>query len=208
MEVERIEDGLWRWTGFHEEWKQEVASVYAESEDAICLIDPLIPPEARDQFLAALDRDVGRLGRAVHVLVTVFWHTRSAQELAERYRAEIWAPSRARAAVERRAGPVRAFRPGDRLPGGVEALATARSNEAVLFLPAFGALVAGDVLLGAADGELRLCPESWLPDGTGHEALRASLLPLLDLPVTHVLVSHGQPVIGAGGDALRRLLRP
>jgi glyoxylase-like metal-dependent hydrolase (beta-lactamase superfamily II) len=210
VEVERIADGLWRWTAFHEEWKQEVGCVYAESEDAVCLVDPLVPPEARDRFLAALDRDVERLGLPVQVLVTVFWHTRSARELAERYRAEIWAPSRARAAVERRTGPVRTFGPGDRLPGGVEAFATARTNEVVLFLPAYRALAAGDVLLGAdeGEGELRLCPESWLPDGVGHEALRASLLPLLDLPVRHVLVSHGTPVIGTGGDALRRLLWP
>ncbi|HST24618.1 MAG TPA: MBL fold metallo-hydrolase [Gaiellaceae bacterium] len=205
MEVERIEDGLWRWTGFHEEWKQDVGCVYVESEDAVCLIDPLVPPEDRERFLAALDRDVLRLGLPVHVLVTVFWHTRNAREIAERYGAEIWAPSRARPAVERRAGTARPFRPGDSLPGGIEAHVTARSNEVVLFLPRHAALVAGDVLLGSDDG-LRLCPDSWLPDGVGQDALRTSLLPLLDLPVRHVLVSHGRPAIGNGAAALRAAL--
>ena len=207
MQVERIADGLWRWTGYHEEWKQEVGCVYVETADAVCLVDPLLPPEERGRFFAALDRDVARLGLPVHVLVTVFWHTRNAAELAERYGAEIWAPSRARAAVERRAGrQVRAFRPGDLLPGRAEAHRTARSNEVVLFLPDYGALVAGDVILGTDDGALRLCPDSWLPDGVDQEALRLSLLPLLDLPVDHVLVSHGQPVLGTGGDALRKML--
>ena len=207
MEVDRIEDGLWRWTGHHEEWKQDVGCVYVESADAVCLVDPLVPPEDRERFLTALDRDVVRLGLPVHVLVTVFWHARSARELAARYGAEILAPSRARAAVERRAGSARAFRPGDPLPGGVEAHATARSNEVVLFLPRHRALVAGDVLLGADDGGLRLCPASWLPDGVGREELRASLLPLLELPVEHVLVSHGRPVVGGGAAALRRAIR-
>ena len=208
MEVERIEDGLWRWTGFHEEWRQDVHCVYVESPDAVCLIDPLVPPEDGERFLDALDRDVERLGLPVHVLVTVFWHARSARELAERYEAEVWAPSRARAAVERRAGPgIRAFRPGDPLPGGIAAYATARSNEVVLFLAARRALVAGDVILGGDDGSLRLCPASWLPDGVGQEELRASLEPLLALPIEHVLVSHGQPVLGNGAAALESMLR-
>jgi glyoxylase-like metal-dependent hydrolase (beta-lactamase superfamily II) len=208
MEVDRIEDGLWRWTGFHEEWRQDVGCVYVESADATCLVDPLVPTDDRERFLAALDRDVARLGMPVHVLVTVFWHARSARELAERYDAGVWAPSRGRAAVERRTGPgVRTFRAGDSLPGGIVAHATARRNEALLFLPAHRALVAGDVILGGDSGSLRLCPASWLPDGVGQEELRASLLPLLELPIDHVLVSHGRPVVGNGAAVLERVLR-
>ncbi len=209
MEVERVADGLWQWTAYHEEWKQEVGCVYVETPDGVCLVDPLVPPEDRAKFLGALDRDVARIGLPVHVLVTVFWHTRDAAGLAERYGAEIWAPSRARAAVERRAGrEVRAFRSGDPLPGGIDAQATARSTEVVLFLPAHRALVAGDVILGTDDGSLRLCPDAWLPEGVGREALRISLVPLLELPVAHVLVSHGRSVLGTGGEALRRMLEP
>ncbi len=206
MDVTRITDGLWRWTGFHEEWKHDVGCVYLESGDAICLIDPLVPPEDREHFLAALDRDVERLGVPVHILVTVFWHTRSARELAERYGAEVWGSSRSRAAVERRAGPVHTFRPGDALPGGIEAIATARQNEALFFARQHQALVAGDVILGLDTGGLRFCPESWLPDGVGHAELRASLRPLLDLPVERVLASHGPPVLERGAQELRTLL--
>jgi hypothetical protein len=207
MEVERVADGLWRWTGYREEWKQEVGCVYVETPDAICLFDPLVPPEDRATFLEALDRDVARLGLPVHVLVTVFWHARSSAELADRYAAEVWAPSRARAAVERRTGgAIRAFRPGDALPGGIEAHATARVNEVVLFLPAYRTLWAGDVILGADDGSLHLCPDSWLPGQVDQQALRSSLLPLLELPVEHVLVSHGRSALGTGGEALRRML--
>ena len=88
----------------------------------------------------------------------------------------------------------------------MSAHATARSNEVVLFLPGHRALVVGDVVLGSGGGSLDLCPDSWLPGRVGQEALRASLEPLLTLPVEHVLVSHGEPVLGDGAAALRRLL--
>jgi glyoxylase-like metal-dependent hydrolase (beta-lactamase superfamily II) len=207
VEVERIAEGLWRWTGYHEEWKQPVGCVYVEAPDAVCLIDPLIPTEEESRFLSALDRDVARLGLPVHVLLTVYWHTRSAPDLADRYDAEIWAPSRARAAVVRRAGRARPFRPGDGLPGAVQAFPTARSSEVVFYLPEFRTVVAGDVLIGAGDGELRLCPETWLPPGVGHPELRASLQPLLGPTVDRVLVAHGDPVLTDGGTALAELLR-
>ena len=64
----------------------------------------------------------------------------------------------------------------------------------------------GDVLLGADGGGLRLCPRSWLPASTTVERLRASLLPLLELPVTRVLVSHGEPVLRNGRAALEQAL--
>jgi glyoxylase-like metal-dependent hydrolase (beta-lactamase superfamily II) len=207
MEVDRIDRGLWRWTAFHNEWNEPVGCTYVEGPDAVCLIDPLIPPEDEARFLAALDRDVARLRLPVRVLLTVHWHTRSARALAERYEGEIWAPARARAAVERRAGAARPFRTGDVLPGGAVALATARRSEVVFHLPDWRTLVAGDVILGAPDGRLRFCPEAWLPGGVGHDELRASLQPLLTLAVDRVLVAHGRPALDEGGRALAELLR-
>jgi glyoxylase-like metal-dependent hydrolase (beta-lactamase superfamily II) len=98
------------------------------------------------------------------------------------------------------------FSPGDALPGGVEALATARSTEVVYWLSGCGAVVPGDVILGAEGGGLRLCPDSWLPESTSQAQLRASLRPLLELPVQRVLVSHGEPVLKGARRALERML--
>lgn len=208
MEVSELAPRLWRWTGYHEEWKQQVGCVYYETADAVCLIDPLVPPEESDRFWAALDRDVRRVGGPVHVLITVFWHTRSAADVVARYGARVWAPSRARAAVARRAGTVTdPFRPGDALPGGVEALPSGRATEVVYWLSEHRALVAGDVLLGDERGGLRLCPESWLPAGTGHAELRRALEPALALGPERVLVSHGEPVLEQAGAALRAALQ-
>jgi len=208
MEVLELAPGLWRWTGRHEEWKQDVGCVYYEHGADVCLIDPLLPPEDPDRFWAALDRDVARAGGDVHVLLTVFWHARSAAEMVARYGASLWAPSRAKAAAERRAGRVtKPFHAGALLPAGIKAFASGRSTEVVFWLAEERALVTGDVILGDAGGELRLCPESWLPAGTGHGELRHALRPLLELDVEQIVVSHGESVLERGAEALRVLLR-
>lgn len=207
MNVQEIASGLWRWTAYHTEWKAEVGSVYVEAEDAVVVVDPLVPEDEADRFWRALDRDVKRAKAPVHVLVTVYWHTRSARDIAARYDARVWAPSRARAPIERRAGRVTdVYRPGDQLPGGIEARPTARAGEVVFWLPARQALVPGDTLLGDGKGGIRMCPESWLPEGKGHRELSTALRPLLDLPVRRILVSHGEPVLERGRRALARAL--
>jgi glyoxylase-like metal-dependent hydrolase (beta-lactamase superfamily II) len=183
-----------------------VGCVYYEAADAIVLVDPLVPEDDPAPFWRALDRDVRRADRPVHVLITVFWHARSTAELVRRYGARVWAPRRARAPVERRTGTVTdVFRPGDRLPGGVEAFPSGRATEVVLWIPEHKTLVPGDVILGAGKG-LCLCPDSWLPDGIRQADLRRALTPLLELPIQRVLVSHGEPVLRGGRAALSRAL--
>ena len=207
MDVARIAPGLWRWTGYHEEWKENVGCVYYETPDGVVLIDPLVPPEDTDRFWRSLDRDVRKAGGPVHVLVSVFWHTRSAAAMVDRYSARVWAPTRGRGAIERRAGVVTdAYKLGDPLPDGVVALGTARAAEVVFWIPEHRTLVPGDVLLGAEKGGIRVCPKSWLPEKVTIEALVASLEPILDLPVERVLLSHGEPVLSGGKRKLRQAL--
>lgn len=209
MEVLELAPGLWRWTAYHEEWKENVGCLYCETADGVVLIDPLVPSQkdGAERFWRALDRDVERAGGRVHVLVTIFWHTRSAAAMVERYSARVWAPTTSRAAVARRAGAVTdPFRPGDSLPDGIEAFPSARRTEVLYWIPEHAALVPGDVLLGNGDGGVRMCPESWLPGRTGHAELAESLRPLLELPVGRVLVSHGEPVLEGGRAALAAAL--
>ena len=210
MQVEELAPGLWYWTGYHEEWKQDVGCASLHTADGLVLIDPLVPPEDRDGFLKALDRDVKRAGGVVHVLVTVYYHARSAGELVERYRGRLWASTRARATITRRAGePTDTFRPGDALPGGIEAIASGDgTGEVVYRLPDQQALVFGDVVLGSDDGGVRLCPASWLSASTSLDRVREHLRPLLDRPIERIVVSHGNPVRSGGRAALERALRP
>lgn len=194
MDVTRLDDGLWRWTTAHPEWQpgggweQDVGCVYWEADDAVVLVDPLVPTQEaeRTRFLDALDRDIERLGRDVAVLVTCSWHRRSADELGERYGGRLLGP-------------------GDEpLPAGVTAVAAPTASEVVYWLAGAAAVVPGDVLLGT-EGGVRLCPSSWLGRGRLSD-LAAELRPLLELPVERVLTSHGPPVTSGGAAALARAL--
>jgi hypothetical protein len=83
MQVERLAEGLWRWSVEPGRW-----SVYAETPEAILLVDPLLPPpgspdEAR--FFEALDRDVARCGVPVRVVETSAGRGRDGDRIAGRY---------------------------------------------------------------------------------------------------------------------------
>lgn len=199
---EELRPGLWRWTAHHEEWKQEVAAVAVASEAELVLIDPLL---VGDQW-QRLEDTLGE--RQLHVLLTIHWHARSAGEIASRFSgARVWAHSRNRAAVARRAPVTDVFRPGDELPGGLVALEARPRSEVLFWEPRSRALIAGDALLG--DGEkgegLHTCPSSWLPESSSLADLRASLRPALELPVEMVLTSHGAPVLSGGREELARV---
>ena len=203
MHVEKLADGLWRWVAFHEEWKQDVGCVYVETDESLCLIDPLLPTGAVDAFFRHLDADVERVGLPVHIFLTVYWHIRSAPEIVQRYSAALWAPARSVLPVERRTSLVaEQVRPGDVLPGAIEAHASGRAAELVYRLPAHRAIVAGDVLLG---NPLRICPARWVGKG-GREAVRDALRPLVEPSLSAVLVSHGTPVLERAPQALAAAL--
>ncbi len=224
MRVEPIAPGLWRWASPHPEWTEdkgglggweaEVASIYVEGKDGVALIDPLVPidPEDRDRFWRALDRDLARLPEVpLMVLVSSPWHRRSAAEFAERYRER---PGTAIRAHEEAAAFVaeldaRPFREGDALPGGVRPhrIEGPDPAECAFWIPDHRALVFADAVIGAGNGELRLCPPSWLAAGEeGRERhasqLRPSIRSLVDLGPERVLPSHGAPVLSGGAAAL------
>ena len=192
MALTEVAPGLRRWTAWHEEWQENVGCLAVDTDDGLVLIDPLDPPRG--------------LRRPAHVLLTVHWHARSTNA------GQVWAHKRAVRLLSNRGVEVaHPFAPGERLPGGIQAFGTARPGEVGYWLPRQRALAVGDVLLGAGakprdtGAALRLCPERWLGKAT-HEDLRYSLTPLLELPVSRVLVSHGEPVLRGGRRALAAAL--
>jgi hypothetical protein len=194
--------GLWRWTVAHPAWRPgaakdspadwppEVGCVLCDTPESTVLIDPLLPP-CDDRFLRVLDRHVRERQRPVTVLTTIGFHRRSRYFLAERYGAST---SRARKS----------------LPAGVDAHRIRGAGETMFWLTEHRALVAGDRVLGAPGGGLRLSPPSWLaylPRPMTVAELAEALRPLLELPIERVLVSHGEPVLSGGRDALAEALR-
>jgi hypothetical protein len=152
-----------------------------------------VPDDEEERFWSALDRDVERAGRPVHVLLTVHWHERSVATVLERYHATLWRPEEK----------------GD-LPAGVHAEVIKGSDwvEAMFFLESHRALVVGDLLVGE-NGGIEL-PVAWFPSGEQDWA-RDELKPMLRerlgaLPIDLVLVSHGEPVLSEGSTALERAL--
>jgi glyoxylase-like metal-dependent hydrolase (beta-lactamase superfamily II) len=198
MEVAEIRPGLWRWTAPHPAWRpdslwpREVGSVYAETRDALVLIDPLVPENQADQFWRALDR--GR-ERVVHlpvcILLTCAWHRRSADEVAGRYDGDVW-------------------QPGETLPIGVEGVVfedtETRWREAVFAFLTQGVVVFGDVVEGDGEGGLRMPPEWWPPFEERTGRIRNELRRVLDWPIDVVLVSHGEPVFDDPRLALQHVI--
>ncbi|MGH7565372.1 MAG: hypothetical protein ACREK2_00935 [Gemmatimonadota bacterium] len=202
IEGREIAPGVGRWVAYHPEWKQDVASVAIESGSGLVLVDPLLPGGTEGE--AAL-RGLAALGQPPAIVLTVFFHERSAGEIADRIPGTtLWVEQDGVANVE---SPVTdPFRAGDRLPGGLVAFATARADEVVLWEPASRSLIVGDVMLGRGPRGIELCPDSWLPDGIGTSDLARSLLPLLDLPVERILPGHGEPVVREAPQRLKLLL--
>ena len=192
-----IMPGLWRWIAYHPEWKEDVGCVALVSPKDLVLVDPLLP----DDTIAweALGRAAE--GRRLATLLTVFWHERSACEIAARFpNAQLWAhlEEGQKIACE----VTNPFKTGDVLPGGLEALGTGHAGEMLFWEPRSGTLIPGDVLLGGGESGLRMCPEDWLPKDVGHAGLRRMLQPLLVLPIQRVLVSHGEPVLEGAREKL------
>jgi hypothetical protein len=199
MEPVELARGLWRWTAAHPDWKPDAAAgssadwprdvgcVLVETDDTAIFIDAMAPA-AESAFWSWTDRRCA--ARRVLALTTIGFHRRSRDELVGRYGATT---SRAKR----------------NLPRGVCAMPIRGAGETIFWLPRQRALVPGDRILGAEDGGLRICPDSWLaylPSRITPVELRESLRPLLELPVERVLVSHGQPVLADGHLALAEAL--
>jgi hypothetical protein len=150
--------------------------------------DPSWGPEVRSY---ALETDDGvilfdpiappqeLLDRNVQVVLTAEWHGRDAQKLS---------------------APIR----GDDLPPQVTAQPAFYPGERTLWIPGQNALVAGDSL---PDGGA--VPDTWLESEwvrATREEYNEKLRPLLDLPIELLLPTHGDPVLDAAHDALRRAL--
>jgi glyoxylase-like metal-dependent hydrolase (beta-lactamase superfamily II) len=209
--LDRLAPDLWRWVGPHPEWKAGdfgavVGSYAVVSSRSLLLIDPLVPTGAGSDVLAAIDELAS--GRDVHVLITIGYHVRSAALLSTRFDAPVWGPKTLRARLDPSI-PLRILEPGDHGPAGVvaQAVGKPRRSERPLWIPSHRALVFGDAVVTTPVGELRLWSARPVDDHVReHFARRVgpSLEPLIDLDPARILVTHGDPVLDHGADALRR----
>ena len=179
--MQQLRPGLWTWTAPHPDWSEKEdwgpeVRSYAYDSGSCLVLFDPISPPSLVDGLIEA-QDVG-------VLLTAQWHRRSADECVERYGAHVYA---------------RAEEP----PGDVERLATYYDDELAYWIARHHALVVGDSFVAERGFQLQ---DAWLPPGVTRDQMVDGLRALLELPVEHVLVTHGHPVLENGGGLLREAL--
>ena len=175
--MHELAEGLWWWTAAHPDWTPEQGGPEGWQQDVSSYAF-----DCGDVFLLVDPQSppslVDRLaeGRRPVVALTCDWHRRSTDEVVSRLGATMES-------------------------GGCADTAAVVGEECVLWIPRHRAVVFGDVVIGEPEG-LRI-PDAWLEEGETHAGRAAVLRPVLDLPVEHVLPTHGKP---AGQAELKRAL--
>ena len=190
--MDEIAPGLWHWTALRETIGTEVSSYYLTAERV--WIDPMLPPERADWF------------QPEHAVLTCRHHSRDAWKLD----CSVWVVEQGAHELEGR-GEFRTFAWGDDLPGGMVAyeVGALSPDETALHIPAHRALAIGDGVVRWRDVEgLTFVPDFLMDDPEATRAdLRAAYRRLLDeLEFDHLLLAHGEPVVGTAGEELRNLV--
>jgi glyoxylase-like metal-dependent hydrolase (beta-lactamase superfamily II) len=209
--MDELGPGLWHWQAPHpgwepgEPWDRNVSSYAVDDGSRLLLFDPLGVPSEIEERAAS---------RETSIVLTAPWHERDAEALVERLSAPVYTPLPDTAEdlmrrygitaeqagegspdvvwlLREGKGDARLYAAGDRLDVGVEAFPGQKPNDLVLWVESRRAVVAGDTLVDFGDG-LHINPR-WIDPETTREQVVEGLRPLLDLPVEHVLATHGGP---------------
>jgi hypothetical protein len=211
--IEEIVAGIWRWErrpgGLRPgEFGGRTSYAVAKGGDLL-LFDPLVNGDD-DPALEVLDDLVSD---RVRILITMPYHTRSSESLAQRYRsakAHIYGHPR----VATRLSDVSGF---EAVTGGGDVAGLARfhstgrppGSQQPIEIPAVRAVVFGDAVVDTGGGELHVWADALDSEDRRrwwHARYLPTLQRLTDLDIDHVLVTHGQPAIGDGKAALQRAL--
>jgi glyoxylase-like metal-dependent hydrolase (beta-lactamase superfamily II) len=182
-----------------------VSSYATDDGERLLLFDPMTPPSEIDALVA---------DRGTAVVLTCPWHERATESLVEQHGVPVYTPLPDSAEylmqtygitaeqagdgspdvvwlLKEGKGDARPYMAGDRLPVGVDAFPGQKPNDLVLWIESHATVIAGDTLVDFGDG-LHINPR-WLGPGVTREQVVEGLRPLLDLPVEHVLATHGGP---------------
>jgi len=209
--MRELQPGLWHWEAPHPEWESsepwgpEVSSYAVDDGERLLFFDPIVPPTELERL--AGDRETA-------IVLTCPWHERDSRGLVERLGAPVYTPLPDTAEdlmrkwgltaeqagdgspdvvwlLKEGIGEARPYAAGDRLDVGVEVFPGEKQNDTVLWVASHGAVIAGDTLVDFGSG-LEINPR-WLDEDMTREQVVEGLRPLLDLPVEHVLATHGVP---------------
>jgi len=220
--MRELAPGIFSWTAPHPEYRpraEEVVSYALVDVDVLALVDPLLPAEddpRRASVLAELDRRAGE-ARAVELLVTIPYHTRSSEELYERFApgtpVRIWGHANVRRRLAARTPlneiPRSVAGAAAAVAGGVALAYTVgrpRRSEYPLYFPRLRAVAFGDAVVGA-EGGLRFWNQSSTTGADWYRDVFApTLATLAGQDIEYALVTHGPPVLGEARRALAECL--
>ncbi|MGH7571447.1 MAG: hypothetical protein ACREMK_06340 [Gemmatimonadota bacterium] len=198
--VREIAPGLFHWTAFHPEQRIVVSSYYIAPARA--LIDPMVPEAGLEWFETRAPE---------HVLITNQFHSRGSAAFAEALGCPVLCHAAGLEHVRERVPGAESFEHGAVLAGGIEALAVPgyTPDETTFHVPAAGGgLTFSDILLREGDGPLGYAPDGWYgddPDPAKRRVVEAGRA-LLERDFRHLLLTHGQPIVDEGKEALRAFL--
>lgn len=190
--------GVYEWSSFSTEKRIDFNGHLIVTATERVVVDP---PTLTSAERAVVDR----VGPVTAVVVTNRDHVREADAWRAMWSAPLWAPAPDAAdlglTVDRRYGD------GDRLPGGLTAIAVPHGKspgESALWLPALRAMIVGDAVIGRPAGSLAMLPDEKFSDP--RKALEGVKV-LLDHhdEIDAVLVGDGVSVLVGGRAALERL---
>jgi hypothetical protein len=194
--MQEVLDGVFHWKAVHPNIKLEVGCHFVAGSGTA--IDPLLPDEGIEWFEK---RDLQR------IVLSNRHHRRHAKEIAARFGCPILCHESG--LYEFEGGPeVEGFSFGERLAGDVVALEMDAicPDDTVLRIEAGeGALLFADSLINY--GGVGFVPDHLIgddPEGVKRQ-IRERCATLLEERCEHLLFAHGDPLIGGGPEALRKI---
>lgn len=200
--MREIVDGIVHWKAYHPHIHSDVHSYLLTGHGIV--IDPVLPPDGGVEAIA-------RWCEPTQVVLTNRHHHRDASAVAERFGipVRVSAPGVEEAAKHVAVQP---FAWGEELAPGVRALevgAICPDESAIHLADGDGALACADGVIRIDGGPLTFVPDFLLGDDpeTVKSELRAAYRPLLNLKFAHLLLAHGEPVVGDGHEQLARFVQ-
>jgi hypothetical protein len=200
--IAEILPGVHHWTAQHPRQRFTVSSYWLD--DGGVAIDPVIPSEGIDWFAR-------RPTPATAVVLSNRHHYRDSGALNERFGCPILVP-RAGLHEFTHGQPVNPYDPGDELAGGLLAveIGALAPDDGALYLASLRALWLADSVVRAFTPGSRpgFVIDSLMDDPPGTKrGLVVALGSVLDTyAIEHVLLAHGEPMLGDGGEQLRQLI--
>jgi hypothetical protein len=197
--MHEIAPGVFHWTALHPHIKMQVSSYFLADEGVV--LDPMLPAEGLDWF--------DEHSPPVAVLLTNRHHYRRSADFVEAFGCDVLC-HRAGLHEFTEEQHVAAFEDGDEPVPGVQVkhVGAICPDEVAIHVPRAKAIAFADgIVRWRPEDSLGFVPDSLFDDPEKDKAgIRDSIEALLPLEPDHLLLAHGNPIVGGGTAALQAFL--